>query len=76
MILGMTFQQAIIVGLVLTNHDYRYGLSAGHVCRTGFRASCNISSHRPVDIHNHLLVLLTDSSGLQLCDQVGGTKVS
>ena len=73
---GMTFQQAMIVGLVLTSHDYRYGHAAGHDCRTDFRASCNISYYRPVDILNHLLVLLTNSPGLRLCDQVAGNKVS
>ena len=60
----MAFRQGLILGLVLTSHNYRYGLSAGQYCRTGFRVSCNNSSHRPVDIHNHLLVLLTTAPGL------------
>jgi hypothetical protein len=67
MSVGLVFKPAMIVGLVLTaRHDYRYGLSAGHDCRTGFRASCDISFHGPVDIHNNLLVLLPDSPGLIL----------
>jgi hypothetical protein len=61
----MAFQQAMIVGMVLTsNYDYRYRFSAGHDCKTGFRERCDISLHGPVDIHNNLLVLLTDDPGL------------
>jgi hypothetical protein len=77
MIVGMTLQQAMIVGLVLTKScDYRYGISGGPDCRTGFRASCGISFHVPLYIRNHLLVLLTVTPGLWLCHQVAGTKVS
>ena len=65
MIIGMTLQQAMIVGLVLkTSCDHRYGLSAGNDCRTCFSASSDILFHDPVYIHNHLLVLLTDTPGL------------
>ena len=65
MTVGMAFQWGMILRLVLTtSYDYRYGLSAGHDCRTGFRASRDISFHGPVYIHNHLLVLLTVTPGL------------
>jgi hypothetical protein len=64
MILSLAFQQAMMVGLNLsydiilglvltTNYDYIYGLSAGHDCRTGFSATCDISFHAPVYIHNN-----------------------
>jgi len=76
MIVGMTFQQAMIVGTFLISHYYRHGLSTDHDCRTVFRANCDISSYLLVDILNHLLVLLTDSPVLRLCDQVAGTKDS
>jgi len=47
--IGMNFQQAVIVGLILkTSYDYRYGISADHDCNPGFRACCDISSHGPV----------------------------
>jgi hypothetical protein len=60
MIVGLGFQQAMIVGLVLTtNYDYRYGLSYGHDGMTDFRVCCDIPCHVPVYIRNNLLVLLT-----------------
>jgi hypothetical protein len=59
MIVGMAFQQAMIVGLVLkTSYDCRYDLSAGHVCRAAFKATCDISFRGPVNIHNHSVFLL------------------
>jgi len=46
MIAGMTLQQGLIISIVLsTSYDYKYGLSSGHDCKIGFRASCDISSH-------------------------------
>jgi hypothetical protein len=61
----MTIQQAVILGLVVTtNYDYRYGLLAGHNCRTGFSASCGVSLHDPVYIRNKVLVLLRVTPGL------------
>jgi len=56
--------------------DYKYGHSDGHDFRNGFRANCDVSSHGPVNIYNHLLVLLIVTPGLLLCGQVEGTKVS
>jgi hypothetical protein len=74
MTVGMTFQQAVIIGLVHTkSYDYRYVLSAGQDCRIGFSASCDISFHGPVYVHNHI-VLLTINPGIWLCDHVAGTK--
>ena len=35
MIVGLTFQQAMILGLVLTSCDCRYGLSACYECIAG-----------------------------------------
>jgi len=43
-IVGLSFQQVMFEGLHLTpSYDYRYGLSAGQVCRTRLRASCDFS---------------------------------
>jgi hypothetical protein len=65
MMVGMTFQLAMIVALILkTSYDNMYGLSASHNCGTGFIASCYILFRVPVYIHNHLLVLLTVTPGL------------
>ena len=67
----------MILGMVLTSsYDYRNRHSDGHNCRNGFRASCDISSHGPVNIHNHLLVLLIVTPGLLSCGQVDGTNIS
>jgi hypothetical protein len=67
----------MILRVVLTSsYEYRYGHSDGHDFRNGFRANCAISSHGPVNIYNHLLVLLIVTPGLLSCGQVDGTKVS
>jgi hypothetical protein len=61
----MNFQQAVIVGLILTtSYDYKYGLSAGHDCKTDFRASLCYLVSWSGDIHNDLLILLTVTLGL------------
>jgi len=67
----------MILGMDITSsYDYGYGHSDGHDCRNGFRASCDISSHDPINIYNHLFVLLIFCPGLLSCGQIDGTKVS
>jgi hypothetical protein len=78
MMVGMTFQQAMIVGLVLkSSYDNRYGCQQVIIVGLALLRAviCNLF-RGPVFIHNHLLVLLTVTPGLLWCDHVAGIKVS